>query len=127
LILGIQGREFRIYQTEDGVSYWKYIPDLFKWNSNVDHVPCPLRKNYQLVRNILAACVRPDGAVLPEKGHVILIYGERNPAFQKDGKGYKAFENTREALHEPQLLRKCSWQRSVNHIRGKNDFSWLAS
>ena len=118
-------RKERCSLTNIGVAYWKYIPDLFKWNSNIDHPTCPLRKNYQLVRNILAACVRPDGSVLPEKGHVVLIYDERNPAFQKGGRGYTAFENTREALHEPQLLRKCSWQRIVNHLRGKNDFSWL--
>ena len=97
------------FLTAIGVLYWKYIPGLFKWNSNVDHVPCPIRKNYQLVRNILAACVRPDGSVLAEKGHAVLIYDERNPAFQKGGKGHTALENTREALHKPQLLRKCSW------------------
>ena len=65
----------------------KYVPDLFTWKSDVDHVPCPLHKNYQLVRIILAACKRPTGSVLPEKGHVVLIYDERNPAFQKGGVG----------------------------------------
>jgi len=118
-------RKERCSLTNIGVAYWKYIPDLFKWNSGVNHIPCPLRKNYQLVRNILAVCVRPDGSVFPEKGHVVLIYDERNPAFQKGGAGYTAFENTKEALHEPQLLRKCSWQRVVNHLRNKNDISWL--
>lgn len=70
-------REKRCSLTNVDVAYWKYIPDLFKWNNDVDHDPCPLRKNYQLVRNILAAGVRPDCSVLPEKGHVILIYDER--------------------------------------------------
>ncbi|MBN2178248.1 MAG: hypothetical protein JW743_02310 [Deltaproteobacteria bacterium] len=120
-----KGRKTRCSLTEIGISYWKYIPDLFKWNGDVDQVPCPLRNNYQLVRNSLAACVRPDGSVLPEKGHVVLIYDERNPAFQKGGKGYTAFEDTKEALHEPQLLRKCSWQSIVNHLRNKNELSWL--
>ena len=119
------GRKERCSLTDIGVLYWKYIPDLFTWNGNVNHVPRPLRENYQLVRNILAACVRPDGSVLPKKGHVVLVYDERNPAFQKGGKGYTAFEDTREALHEPQLLRKCSWQRIVNHLRCKDEFSWL--
>ena len=82
-------------------------------------------KIYQLVRNILTACVRPDGSILPEKGHVVLIYDERNPAFQKGGKGYRSYENTREALHDPQRLRMCSWQRISNHLRKKNEFSWL--
>lgn len=119
------GRKTRCSLTDIGVSYWKYIPDLFKWNSNMDHPTCPLRKNYQLVRNILAACVRDDGFVLPEKGHVVLIYDERNPAFQKGGKGCTAYEITKEALQEPQLLRKCSWQRIIKHLRNKDKFSWL--
>lgn len=104
-----KGRQERCSLTNIGVAYWKYIPDLFKWRSNVDPDPCPLRNNYQLVRNILAASVRPDGSLLPEKGHVVLIYDERNPAFQKGGKGSTAFENIKEALHNPQLLRK--WRR----------------
>ena len=118
-------RKERCSLTNIGVAYWKHVPELFKWNNDVDHFSCPLRGNYQLVRNILAACISPDGSVLPEGGHVVLIYDERNPAFQKGGAGYTAFENTKEALREPQLLRKCSWQRVVDHLRGKNDFSWL--
>lgn len=82
-------------------------------------------KNYQLVRHILAAYVCPDGSILSEDGHVALIYDERNPAFQKGGKGYRSYENTGEALHDPQRLRKCSWQRIVNHLRNKDEFLWL--
>ena len=48
----------------------------------------------------------PSGA-----GHVVLVYDERNPAFQKGGKGYAAYEETRNALLEPDRLKKCSWQQ----------------
>ena len=120
-----KGRHERCSLTNIGVAYWKYVPDLFTWKSDVDHIPCPLRENYQLVRNILAACVRPDGSIAPEEGHAVLIYDERNPAFQKGGNGYRSYETTREALHDPRRLRRCSWQRITNHLRKKNEFSWL--
>ncbi len=77
--------------SENGVSYWCYVPLLFTWAKNKDLDPCLLRKNYQLVRNILAAGVKPDGYVSKENGHAVLIYDERNPAFMKGGKGLKAF------------------------------------
>jgi hypothetical protein len=38
------------------------------------------------------------------------MYDERNSAFQKGGKGYLAYEETRNALHEPERLERCSWQ-----------------
>jgi hypothetical protein len=119
------GRQERCSLTNIGVAYWKYIPDLFTWKNDIDHEPCPLHENYQLVRNILAACVRPDGSILPEDGHVVLIYDERNPAFQEGGEGYQSFESTRGALHDPKRLRKCSWQQIINHLRKKKEFSWL--
>jgi hypothetical protein len=71
------------------------------------------------VRNILAVGVKQDGQVSMANGHVVLIYDERNPAFQKDGKGFIAFIETQQALQEPTMLRKCSWQRIVQHMRNK--------
>lgn len=120
-----RGRRERCSLTKLGVLYWKYVPELFEWQNDIDLIPCPLHKNYQLVRNILAACVQPDGTVSPESGHVILIYDERNPAFQKGGKGFIAFTETRQALREPTMLRKCSWQRIIQHIRNEGILSWL--
>lgn len=120
-----RNRKKRCSLTEIEVLYWKYIPELFKWESDIDHNPCPLNKNYQLVRNVLSACVRPDGTVSPRNGHVVLIYDEWNPAFQEGGKGLTAYEETRQALREPSLLKKYSWQEIVKLLRNNNDLPWL--
>ncbi len=120
-----KNRNERCSLSKRGILYWKYVPLLFKWQNDRDLTPCPLHKNYQLVRNILAACIRPDGALLPEKGHVVLIYDKRNPAFKRGGEGFVAFEETRGALQTPNLLKKCSWQRIIRHLRNKNYLSWL--
>lgn len=120
-----RARKERCSLSEIGVLYWQYIPQLFRWNSDLDLIPCPLNTNYQLVRNILAVGVRPDGQVSSANGHVVLIYDERNPAFQKGGKGFIAFAETRQALQEPTMLRKCSWQRIIQHMRNKGILAWL--
>jgi len=112
--------------TEIGVSYWRYVPNLFKWkNDAADLNPCPLNKNYQLVRNILAIGVRPDGTVSLNDGHVVLIYDERNPAFRNDGNGLIAYMEVQKALQEPMMLLKCSWQHIVQRIREKDILPWL--
>jgi len=120
-----RGRKERCTLTEIGVLYWKYIPELLKWQDDTDLDPCPLRKNFQLVRNILAVCVRPNGDVSPENGHMVLIYDERNPAFQEGGCGWAAVEETQQALKDSRLLRKCSWQHVVRQIRNKAVLPWL--
>jgi len=120
-----RGRKERCTLTEIGVLYWKYIPKLFKWTNDTDLISCPLRKNYQLVRNILAVCVQSNGDVSPENGHMVIIYDERNPAFQKGGNGWVAVEETQQALRDSRLLRKCSWQRIVRHLRDKSVLPWL--
>ena len=118
-------RNARCSLREIGVLYWKYVPELFVWRDDTDHAPCPLYKNYQLVRNFLAACIRADGNPSAWRGHMLLIYDERNPAFQEGGQGFTTFEETRAALKVPSLLRNCSWQRITTHLRGKADLSWL--
>jgi hypothetical protein len=120
-----KARKTRCSLTERKILYWRYAPQLFKWTIDSDLNPCPLNKNYQLVRNILAAGVKPDATVSLNDGHAILIYDERNPAFQQGGNGLIAYTETRTALQEPTMLRKCSWQRIVQHIREKNILSWL--
>jgi hypothetical protein len=120
-----RGRKERCALSEIGVLYWKYVPELFKWGTATDISPCPLYRNYQLVRNVLAACVRSDGIVSPSNGHVVLVYDGRNPAFQEGGKGFVAFEETREALKIRSVLRKCSWQRIVRHLRSSTILPWL--
>ena len=117
-------RKERCSLTEIGVLYWHYVPGLFTWKNNIDHHQCPLNKNYQLVRNILAAGLK-NGIASARNGHAVIIYDERNPAFQEGGDGLSAYIETRKALHEPTMLRKCSWQRIVQLIKEKSILSWL--
>jgi len=120
-----RGRATRCSLTEIGVKYWSHIPAIFKWTADADLAPCPLRANYQLVRNLLAVSV-PSEAMPFGAGHVVLVYDERNPAFQKGGKGHIAYEETRNALLEPDSMKKCSWQQIACAIREEKRLSWLA-
>lgn len=119
------GRKNRCSLSEIGVKYWDFIPRLFKWESNRDWENCPLYDTYQLVRNILAVCVKPDGTVTLNDGNALLLYDERNPAFQEGGKGQVAFMKVGTALREPAVLRKCSWQQLVEHLREQSVLPWL--
>lgn len=121
-----RGRRERCSLTEGGVRYWRYVPKLFRWDTNVDYPDCPLNRNYQLVRNVLAAGVRPDGTASPAQGHALLLYDERNPAFWPGGRGLAAYEETRAALCEPAMLRKCNWQHIVGHLRDRGVLPWLS-
>lgn len=119
------GRVERCPLTERGVFYWNHTPQFFRWKNDQDYDPCPLNANYQLVRNILAVGVRRDHPPSKEDGHAVLLYDERNPAFQNGGQGFKSYAATKEALQTPSMLRKCSWQRIVQHLRDANKLPWL--
>jgi hypothetical protein len=110
-------RTNRCSLTEIGVKYWEFVPHLFNWRSDVDMALCPLNRNYQLVRNIIAVATDEQGVRPPGRGHAVLIYDLRNPAFQEGGKGLAAYSETKAALLEPTMLRKCSWQRLLAHLR----------
>lgn len=106
-------------------NYWDYVPKFFDWEKNeaIDH--CPLDRNYQLVRNILAAGIKHGRPVSAANGHAILIYDERNPACLPGGAIFRAYSETRNALIGPQMLRKISWQRIINQMRGEKILPWL--
>ena len=117
-------RKTRCSLTEIGVRYWQYVPGIFKWSSDIDMTPCPLRSNYQLVRNLLAISFPGDG--MPSgNGHIVLVYDDRNPAFQKGGRGYVAYGDTKNALHEPEQLKRCSWQQIAQVIEQEKRLEWL--
>lgn len=120
-----RARKERCALTEVGVLYWRYVPRLFRWSNDINLSPCPLNKNYQLVRNILAVGVATDGTVAVDDGHAVLIYDERNPAFQAGGDGLATYAETQLALQEPTMLRKCSWQRIIQHIKHRRLLPWL--
>ncbi|MHA1279770.1 MAG: PGN_0703 family putative restriction endonuclease [Candidatus Helarchaeota archaeon] len=119
------GRKERCALTENGVKYWKYIPLFFKWDKEKDADACPLRYNYQLVRNLLAAGIKEDGSASLTNGQVILIYDKRNPACQPGGKIFRSYNETKEALLNPRMLRKISWQNIIRYMRGENILPWI--
>ena len=119
-----RGRRDRCALTERGIAYWRYIPKLLAWPADADLQPCPLRATYQLVRNILAACVRPNGDLDPA-AHAVLLYDARNPGFAEGGKGYLAWQTVRSALKNPVLLRRCTWQELVACLRRDAELNWL--
>ena len=120
-----RGRRARCSLTEIGVRYWHYLPELFVWSADRNMKPCPLDGAYQLARNVLAACVRPDGMVDADGGHAVVIYDDRNPAFLPGGEAARQWKAATGALMRRPLLRRCSWQRLVAHLANDPDLAWL--
>jgi hypothetical protein len=119
-------RDKRCSLSNIGVKYWSFIPELFNWSADVDHDPCPLNSTYQLVRNLLSVCVSRTGDVSLDSGHAVLLYDDRNPAFQEGGKGMAAWNNVRAALKKPSLMQKCTWQEILSCLRDDASLDWLA-
>ena len=109
--------------------YWRYLPELLGWRPSDGEV-CPLASTLQLVRDVLAACVR-DGELDCEHGHAVLVVDSRNPTFgwsewRPIGPGAQAFEAVRDALGvNGHLLRLCTWQRIAGAISAAGDLDWL--
>lgn len=119
------GRRVRCSLTHIGVTYWDHIPELFNWDATTDLQPCPLAPTYQLVRNILAATVTDTGLPDPDAGFAVLVYDARNPANAVTGAVGSAYAAVSGSLREPGVLRRCSWQRIVAHLRAKGAADWL--
>ena len=119
-----RGRSERCALTERGIAYWRYIPGLLTGPADADMRTCPLRSTYQLVRNILAACVRSDGT-LDQAGHAVLLYDGRNPDFAEGGQGHEAWQAVHSALKNPVLLRRCTWQELAACLRQDAELDWL--
>ena len=118
-------RKTRCSLTERGVQYWEFIPHFFNLDPNIDQTPCPIASNYQLIRNTLAAGINPNGKVSIENGCVVLFYDKRNPAFNEKGKGLDLYNQTLRQLKDRSMLRSCSWQNLLAHLRKKNILPWL--
>lgn len=121
-------RRERCALAEIGILYWQYLPQIFKWAADRDHDPCPFRADYQLARNALAACFAPDGSFDPNRGHVLLVYDARNPAFCfcRRGKAEEQWQDALAACRVPGLLRRVSWQRLAAAFAAAPDLAWLA-
>jgi len=119
-----RGRESRCPLTERGVKYWEHVPHLFSWQDEY-HDACPLHKNYQLVRNVLAAAVRPSGEIHQTGGHALLLYDDRNPSFVPGGDALAAFDSTRAGLIDKDQIRKCSWQSLLAQLQSRTKLAWL--
>ncbi len=120
-----RGRQTRCSLSERGILYWRFVPQVFIWSGTQDHRPCPLGATYQLVRNILAVCVGQDGTLDTDRGHVLVVYDRRNPAFQAGGDADKVWWATVRALRFPRLLRRVSWQSLAAHMARYPDLVWL--
>jgi len=96
--------------TDKGIAYWDYIPQLFRWQADIDHVPCPIWKPYQLVRNVLAAAIDPERGQVWGQPVTVLVYDANNPAFASGGKVDEHFQVAQTALQEPATLKRTTWQ-----------------
>ena len=95
-----RGRDDRCALTARGIAYWRYIAELFTWPAGMDLRPCPLHATYQLVRNILAACVRPNGELDPA-AHAVLLYDRAQPRVRPGRQGRSGVAGRARRLEEP--------------------------
>lgn len=117
-------RATRCSLSERGIGYWRHVPQLFDWPAEVDHSPCPLDLTYQLARNVMAACVRADGAIETQRAHALLVYDAQNPAFRPGGVADAQWWVAVRALCHPRLLRRVSWQRVAARLAEVGGLHW---
>jgi Restriction Endonuclease associating with ARP len=104
--------------TEIGARYWDYVDGLFGWSPAAEHRPCPLSSTYQLVRNILAACVQEGGRIVLDGGHALVVYDRRNPTMMDGG-------TISSTLRAPSVLRRISWQSLLAQWPNDTSLHWL--
>ena len=120
-----RNRKARCSLSEIGVEYWAYIPEILYWKNDQDISPCALRNTYQLIRNLLAACVHENGKIDSQDSHALIIYDASNPAFHDGGLANKQIAAARAALKVPEMLRSLSWQSLVDHLESFEELTWL--
>ena len=120
-----QGRHERCALSEQGILYWRHLPQLFDWSADRDHAPCPFAGIYQLARNALAATVSPAGVFDAKSGHMLFVYDGRNPEFRPDGSGGRQWRTALEACRVDGLLRRISWQGLLGSLSGAEELRWL--
>jgi len=115
--------------TEKGIKYWDYIPRLFNWPADQDHRPCPIRRPYQLVRNVLAAAIDPTTGDIQPGWVAILLCDANNPATTPGGKIDEQYRAVQAKLQEAAGLKRATWQALAGVLkeRGRYDdlLAWL--
>ena len=76
---------------ETSVRDWQDWPELFDWSADRNMNPCPLNGTDQLARNVLTACVEPDGPVDADGDHALVIDDARHPAFPPGGEAARRY------------------------------------
>lgn len=124
-----KNRSKRCPLTTKGIRYWDFVPELTYWPADRDHIPCPLRLSYQIIRTLLAACVNPDPSPKCDipNGHAVIVFDERNPAFMAGGKARTEYTTVKKNLADPSRLRECSWQQIVATMRRDPQLEWLTN
>jgi len=120
-------RLHRCALTERGILYWDYLPCLFNWPYDHDHVPCPFDATYQLARNALAATLTPEGDFNPDTGHLLIVYDDRNPAFQPNGRAWTQWQAAVGDCRYQGLMRRLSWQRLLASLANAPEFEYLVN
>jgi len=122
-----RNRNERCPLTLKGVRYWNFVPELTSWPADRDHIPCPLRFTYQVIRTLLAACVDPVRTPKSNSsnGHAVVVFDQRNPAFNASGKAHTEYLAVKRSLNDPNRLRECSWQRITAAMRNDPQLGWL--
>lgn len=120
-----RGRTSPCALTELGVGYWRYTEQLFGWTPDSYHRPCPLAATYQLVRNVMAACVHEDGTVRTDRTHALILYDRRNPAMSPGGIADRQWSAATSAMAVPGILRRLSWQSLLAQCPTDPVLEWL--
>ena len=118
-------RRERCSLTEIEVHYWRHLANLTTWRTESNLAPCPLRRTYQLARNVMAASVEKNGESYLATGACVLLVDSRNPAFGVDGKGRRAFDCLGSSLRNPASLRMTTWQSVAGRLRTDGKLTWL--
>jgi hypothetical protein len=58
-------------------------------------------------------------------GFAVVIFDNRNPAWQPRGKGYIAFQQVQQSLRDRNKLQRCSWQDILVALRQESSLAWL--
>src|SRR3546814_20851368 len=74
---------------------------------------------------LFRSVVTPDGRMDPTRGHALILYDARNPAFQVGGQADLQWEAAIAACIVPGVMRRLNWQRLLSFIAAMPDLVWL--